>query len=43
MDQIWAVRVYDPLKSLVTGPSLLGNCYLEKKFLKNQIQIFDIF
>ena len=26
--------VRDPLKSLVTGPSLLVNCYLEIKFHK---------
>ena len=25
---------HDPFKSLVTGPSFLGNCYLEKKFHK---------
>ena len=43
MDQIWAwlprghrlaVGVRDPLKSSVTGPSLLVNCYLEIKFHK---------
>ena len=28
------VGVHDPLKSSVTGPSLLGNCYLENKFIK---------
>ena len=27
-----AVGVRDPLKSSVTGPSLLVNCYLETKF-----------
>ena len=26
--------VHDPLKSLVMGPSLLDNCYLENKFHK---------
>ena len=31
---LWAVGV-DPLKSLVTSPSLLGNCYLDNKFHKN--------
>ena len=30
----WAVGVRDPLKSLVTGPSLLFNCYLGNKFHK---------
>ena len=43
LDQIWAwlprghrlaVGVRDPLKSSVTGPSLLVNCYLETKFHK---------
>ena len=43
MDQIWAwlprghrlaVGVRDPLKSSVTGPSLLVNCYIETKFHK---------
>ena len=43
MDQIWAwlprrhrlaVGVRDPLKSSVTGPSLMVNCYLETKFHK---------
>ena len=43
MDQIWAwlprghrlaVGVRDPLKSSVTGPSFLVNCYLEIKFHK---------
>ena len=43
MDQIWAwlprrhrsaVGVRDPLKSSVTGPCLLVNCYLEIKFHK---------
>ena len=29
-----AVGVHDPLKSSVTSPSLLGNCYLENKFTK---------
>ena len=29
-----AVGVHDPLKSLVMGPSLLDNCYLENKFHK---------
>ena len=29
-----AVGVRDPLKSSVTGPSLLVNCYLEIKFHK---------
>ena len=30
----WAVGVGDPLKRLVTGPSLLVNCYLGNKFHK---------
>ena len=30
----WSPRVRNPLKSLVTGPSLLVNCYLEIKFHK---------
>ena len=43
LDQIWtwlprghrlAVGVRNPLKSSVTGPSLLVNCYLETKFHK---------
>ena len=29
-----AVGVHDSLNSLVMGPSLLDNCYLEKKFHK---------
>ena len=32
----WAPGVRNPLKSLVTGPSLLVNCYLEIKFQNNQ-------
>ena len=32
----WAVGVHGPFKSLVTGPWLLGNCYLKNKFHKNQ-------
>ena len=24
----WVVGVHDPLKSLVTGSSLVGNCYI---------------
>ena len=31
-----AVGIHErPLKSLITGPCLLGNCYLENKFHKN--------
>ena len=30
----WSPRVRNPLKSLVTGPSLLVNCYIEIKFNK---------
>ena len=30
----WSAGVWNPLKSLVTGPSLLVNCYLEIKFHK---------
>ena len=30
----WSPRVRNPLKSSVTGPSLLVNCYLEIKFHK---------
>ena len=30
----WAPGVWNPLKSLVMGPSLLVNCYLEIKFHK---------
>ena len=30
----WSPGVRNPLKSLVTGPSLLVNCYLEIKFHK---------
>ena len=33
----WAVRVHDPLKSLVMGPSLLDNCcILKTSFTINQ-------
>ena len=31
----WAVGVRDPLKSSITGPSLLVNCYHENKSHKN--------
>ena len=34
----WAVGVQDPHKSLVTGPSLLVNCYLGNKF-HNKIRL----
>ena len=33
------VGVHGPLQSLVMGPSLLGNCYLENKFHKKITQI----
>ena len=32
----WSPGVQNPLKSSVTGPSLLVNCYLEIKFQNNQ-------
>ena len=32
--QWWAVGVHERLKSLVMGPSLLDNCYLENEFHK---------
>ena len=30
--------VHDHLKSLITGPSLLGNCCLENKYHKNLVE-----
>ena len=36
--QQWAPRVRNPLKSSVTGSSLLGNRYFEIKFHKNIMQ-----
>ena len=32
--------VYEPLKSLVTGPSSLGNCNLENKFHKKSVYTY---
>ena len=34
----WSPGVRNPLKSSVTGPSLLVNCYLEIKLPKNEAE-----
>ena len=36
-----AVGVRNLLKSLVAGPSLLGDCYIENKFHKNNTRSIE--